>query len=267
MNLAAVQKAPLVVIIENNQWAYSTPVSHQVPVRDLADRARAYGIASAIVDGNDVLSRGAGTRGRRAGARRRRPRADRGQDHAHDRPRAARRRRVRAARNVRGMEGARSLERYEKYLDRNSACGTSKTKAELDARVERELAEDLAFAESSPVPSAELAEQGVYCEGCHTIEAGLATAEGGTDAAEIERRRHGRRDFGDSAADRGPTSTGTRPEITVPQSPISKPFARRSLEEMERDPAVVLLGEDIGVYGGAFQALPRACSNASAGSA
>src|SRR6202040_3965796 len=35
MNLAAVQKAPMVVILENNQWAYSTPVSRQVPVRDL----------------------------------------------------------------------------------------------------------------------------------------------------------------------------------------------------------------------------------------
>ena len=56
MNLAAVQKAPLVVIVENNQWAYSTPVSRQAPLRDLADRARAYGIASYMVDGNDVVA-------------------------------------------------------------------------------------------------------------------------------------------------------------------------------------------------------------------
>ena len=39
MNLAAAQKAPLVVVLENNQWAYSTPVAKQVPLRDLA-RAR-----------------------------------------------------------------------------------------------------------------------------------------------------------------------------------------------------------------------------------
>jgi TPP-dependent pyruvate/acetoin dehydrogenase alpha subunit len=56
MNLAAVQKAPLVVIVENNQWAYSTPVARQVPLRDLAERARAYGITSHIVDGNDVAA-------------------------------------------------------------------------------------------------------------------------------------------------------------------------------------------------------------------
>ncbi len=44
MNLAASQKAPLVVVLENNQWAYSTPVARQVPIRDLANRALAYGI-------------------------------------------------------------------------------------------------------------------------------------------------------------------------------------------------------------------------------
>ena len=48
--------------------------------------------------------------------------------------------------------------------------GSRKRKAELDARVERELADDLAFAEARPFPPPELAEQGVYCEGCHTIE-------------------------------------------------------------------------------------------------
>src|ERR1700756_4307894 len=56
MNLAAQQKAPFVCVIENNQWAYSTPVSRQVPLKDLADRAKAYCITAYIVDGNDVLA-------------------------------------------------------------------------------------------------------------------------------------------------------------------------------------------------------------------
>src|SRR5450432_1978580 len=56
LNFAASQKAPLVLIVENNQWAYSTPVERQVPLRNLADRAKAYGIESAIVDGNDVIA-------------------------------------------------------------------------------------------------------------------------------------------------------------------------------------------------------------------
>src|SRR5271168_1455543 len=55
MNYAAAQRAPLVLIIENNQWAYSTPVSHEAAIRDLAERARAYGIEGQAIDGNDVL--------------------------------------------------------------------------------------------------------------------------------------------------------------------------------------------------------------------
>src|ERR1700723_964124 len=56
LNFAAVQKAPFVLILENNQWAYSTPVKRQVPIENLADRAKAYGIASYVVDGNDVVA-------------------------------------------------------------------------------------------------------------------------------------------------------------------------------------------------------------------
>src|ERR1700704_2180073 len=56
LNFAAVQKAPFVLIVENNQWAYSTPVERQTTLRDLADRAKAYGIESAIVDGNDAVA-------------------------------------------------------------------------------------------------------------------------------------------------------------------------------------------------------------------
>src|SRR2546426_9692494 len=56
LNFAAVQRAPLVVVVENNQWAYSTPVNRQAPPHDFADRGRAYGIDSYIVDGNDVVA-------------------------------------------------------------------------------------------------------------------------------------------------------------------------------------------------------------------
>jgi len=56
MNLAGVQKLPLVVVAENNGWAYSTPFRKQTAARSLADRATAYGIPAESVDGNDVLS-------------------------------------------------------------------------------------------------------------------------------------------------------------------------------------------------------------------
>jgi pyruvate dehydrogenase E1 component alpha subunit/2-oxoisovalerate dehydrogenase E1 component alpha subunit len=56
MNFATVQKLPLVVVLENNGYAYSTPTSKQSAVKSLADKAHAFGCASETVDGNDVLA-------------------------------------------------------------------------------------------------------------------------------------------------------------------------------------------------------------------
>jgi hypothetical protein len=52
-----------------------------------------------------------------------------------------------------------------------TSFGTGKKKKEIDARIVREIQADLEFAENSPFPPPELAGQGVYCEGCHTVEA------------------------------------------------------------------------------------------------
>ncbi len=54
LNLAAVYNAPVVFIVENNQYAYSTPLHQQMKIKDIADRAAGYGIPGVIVDGNDV---------------------------------------------------------------------------------------------------------------------------------------------------------------------------------------------------------------------
>lgn len=62
LNLAAVQRLPLVVACENNGYAYSTPMRQQTAVERLSDRALAYGIPGARVDGNDVLAVHAATR-------------------------------------------------------------------------------------------------------------------------------------------------------------------------------------------------------------
>src|SRR2546430_9633982 len=52
LNFAAVQRCPLVVIGEYNRWAYSTPPEQQFAVKDLADKAKGYGIPAATLDGN-----------------------------------------------------------------------------------------------------------------------------------------------------------------------------------------------------------------------
>jgi len=56
MNFAAVQRCPLVVVIENNGWAYSTPTAKQTAVKELKDKALTYGIPGVRADGNDVLA-------------------------------------------------------------------------------------------------------------------------------------------------------------------------------------------------------------------
>jgi TPP-dependent pyruvate/acetoin dehydrogenase alpha subunit len=56
MNFAAVQKIPLVVVAEDNKYAYSTPISKQMAIQRIDERAAAYGIAHDMVDGNDMLA-------------------------------------------------------------------------------------------------------------------------------------------------------------------------------------------------------------------
>jgi len=56
LNFAAVQRCPLVVIGEYNHWAYTTPPEKQFAVKDLAEKAKGYGIHAVTVDGNDVLA-------------------------------------------------------------------------------------------------------------------------------------------------------------------------------------------------------------------
>jgi len=56
LNLAAVQRLPLVVIGEYNYWSYSTPPEKQFAVKDLAEKAKGYGVPAVTVDGNDVFA-------------------------------------------------------------------------------------------------------------------------------------------------------------------------------------------------------------------
>ena len=56
LNFAAVQKIPLVVVAEDNKYAYSTPISKQMAITRIDERAAAYGIPHELVDGNDILA-------------------------------------------------------------------------------------------------------------------------------------------------------------------------------------------------------------------
>jgi TPP-dependent pyruvate/acetoin dehydrogenase alpha subunit len=56
INFAAVQRCPLVVIVENNGYAYSTPIAKQTAAKQFVDKAIGYGVPGEQADGNDVLA-------------------------------------------------------------------------------------------------------------------------------------------------------------------------------------------------------------------
>jgi TPP-dependent pyruvate/acetoin dehydrogenase alpha subunit len=173
LNFAATQKAPFVLILENNLWAYSTPVKRQVPLENLADRAKAYGISSYIVDGNDVVAVYSTTREAVARARAGEgpilieAKSFRRLGHAQHDPAEYVPKEMRAY-----WEGRDPIALYEKFLMGEKLLD-AKSKKEMEEKIDTLLAAEREFAENSPMPPPEFAAAGVYCTGddCHKIQA------------------------------------------------------------------------------------------------
>jgi TPP-dependent pyruvate/acetoin dehydrogenase alpha subunit len=171
LNFAAVQKAPFVLVLENNLWAYSTPVKRQVPLENLADRAKAYGIPSYVVDGNDVVA--VYTTAKEAVDRARQGQGPvlielktfRRLGHAQHDPAEYVPKEMRAY-----WEARDPIALYEKFLTSQKLLD-AKSKKEIDEKIATLLSAERDFAENSPMPPAEFATHGVYCTGddCHKI--------------------------------------------------------------------------------------------------
>lgn len=56
LNFAAVQRCPLILMVENNQWAFSTPTAKTTRLSSLTEKGPGYGIPAESVDGTDVLA-------------------------------------------------------------------------------------------------------------------------------------------------------------------------------------------------------------------
>jgi pyruvate dehydrogenase E1 component alpha subunit/2-oxoisovalerate dehydrogenase E1 component alpha subunit len=172
LNFAATQKAPFVLILENNLWAYSTPVKRQVPLENLADRAKAYGISSYIVDGNDVVA--VYTTAREAVERARagegpiliEAKSFRRLGHAQHDPAEYVPQEMRAY-----WEARDPIALYEKFLMGGKLLD-AKSKKSVEEKIDTLLAAEREFAENSPMPPPEFAATGVYCTGdeCHKIK-------------------------------------------------------------------------------------------------
>lgn len=162
MNLAAVLQVPLVVVAEHNGWSYSTPTARQMRIRDLAQRAAAYGMPATVVDGNDVLAVHAAVsaaveRARAGGgpsmveAKTFRMKGHAEHDDAAYVP----------VEQKAEWQRKDPLARCERHL---LAAGVASREelAALAAGVQRELDEDVAVALESPFPKPDTAFDGVY---------------------------------------------------------------------------------------------------------
>jgi pyruvate dehydrogenase E1 component alpha subunit/2-oxoisovalerate dehydrogenase E1 component alpha subunit len=164
INFAAVQRCPLVLVVENNGYAYSTPTSRQTLAAQFVDKAPGYGIAAEQADGNDVIATYEATK------------------RAVDRARRGHgvtlvelityRRKGHAEHDNQSYVPAGEIERWERendpitrYLARLRAEGVDDDAiAAIDARVAREIDEATDLAERSGAPAATDALVGVYAD-------------------------------------------------------------------------------------------------------
>ncbi len=164
INFAAVQRCPLVVIIENNGYAYSTPTSRQSLVKQFADKAVGYGIPGETADGNDVIAVYEATK------------------RAVDRARAGGgtsivelmtyRRKGHAEHDNQSYVPDGEIERWaaendpvDRFVVRLTAEGVpAKEFSDIDARVTREIDEATDIADASGVPAPFDALVGVYAD-------------------------------------------------------------------------------------------------------
>ena len=164
LNLAAVLKAPVIFILENNQYAYSTPIEKQCLVENLSIRAEGYGMPGVTIDGTDVIAVVEATR------------------QAVDRARAGDGPTLIECKNLR-LKGHAAhdpadyippdlLERWKerdpislfrKRLENSGILDENKL-AELRGRIEAETEEGVEWAEASPWPEAATLEEDVFSD-------------------------------------------------------------------------------------------------------
>jgi len=164
VNFAAVFRLPVVLVLENNQYAYSTPLDRQTAARSFVDKAPGYGIPGVGVDGNDIGAVFAATREAVARAR------------GGNGPTLIECRTMR----VRGHSEADRYDYvpkalldewtardpivlFERRLGEDGVLTKEASRA-MEERIARELDAGLAWAEESPEPAPESVSDGVYAE-------------------------------------------------------------------------------------------------------
>jgi TPP-dependent pyruvate/acetoin dehydrogenase alpha subunit len=190
INFAAVHDLGLVLVMESNLWAYSTPSEMQYRVKDLAERSIAYGIPGVIIDGTDACQvydaayeaverahRGEGPTLIEAKMMRMKGHAI--HDTADYVPKPM----------FEYWRKRDPIARFENYLMKHKRWLRSQENLDLIAEVERAIEEEREFAVQSPMPEPESAEGGVFCEnGCHEVRPKYAMPRVSTSAAARPKR-------------------------------------------------------------------------------
>ncbi len=221
LNMAAVWKLPLILVIENNRYAFSTPARLQYAAERLSDRGIGYGIAAETVDGNDpdvmaeVLARAVARA--RAGQGPTLIEAMLGRMRGHSEGDDSLK--VVPPDELASYRAADPVPAYARRLEEDGVLDAA-TREALEARIKEMVEKAITNAIDAPPPAEEVALRPVF-------------------APDLPRRVE--------AAPAIQTSR-SKGEVTYVDA-----INQAMLEEMERDSSVVLMGQDIGVFEGAFR--------------
>lgn len=227
LNMASLWDLPVVFVCENNLYAMSVPWKKASKLNSIANRACAYGIPGVTVDGMDVLEvRGAVIQAAERARKKEGPTlieclTYRYYGHSHSDPRAYRTREEEAL--WRSRDPIKRLGDDLKIINFSREDEIEK----LEEETQGKMASAMQFSESSPEPQANQVETDVFAPLKHT-------------SADIEAELSLRNNL--------------RQDSSVRQISYAQAIVEALREEMKRDPSVFIMGEDTGLYGGAYGA-------------
>jgi 2-oxoisovalerate dehydrogenase E1 component len=227
LNMASLWDLPVVFVVENNMYAMSVPWAKASKLPDIADRSKAYGIPGEVVDGMDAIAvRGAVVKAVEHARHGQGPsliecKTYRYYGHSHSDPRAYRTREEEAF-----WKSRDPIQVMKTNLEAVRMLTESEFES-LENAVEAKLDEAMKFSEDSPEPLASEVETDVY--------APSKTTQSDVEAEMILREK-------------------VRSDPEMRQITYAQALVEAMREEMLRDPRVFIMGEDVGLYGGAYGA-------------
>jgi 2-oxoisovalerate dehydrogenase E1 component len=257
LNMAAVWKLPLILVIENNGYAFSTPAGQQYAAKRLSDRGIGYGIAAENVDGNDpdvmaaALQRAVDRARAGKGPTLIEAMLGRMRGHAEGDDSL----KVVPAEELAAYRAADPVPAYARRLEEEGVLDAA-TVQRLDARIAELVERAISGAIDAAPPDPAVAMRPVFAPepppAQETVPApgtagGVGLGNGPVTAA------------APAAADVGPGDDPAVRSAARPAAAQAKEITyvdainQALLEEMERDESVLVMGQDIGAFEGAFR--------------